>query len=274
MGLSVRGRSLAGQLGGAIYVEWPDGRSGVVTIFHGVDDARRVASVVNALQARGLPVPHHEIVVDIGDRVVFVQHQLRAGPSRRLTVQRVDAIAEINERLAGAVASWPDVPPVIDWFRPDDTRLDQVVDGTPEGDRRAGEVVAEIVLLTAEAPPDLLAGDDLVHVDLSAANVLFDDDDRATAVVDWNLGVYRGDRRLALVQTLFDREWFVQRADADETELASARRLDEMLSDQTPPATLRVYWAYWLAHHLPKAFRTGDSTAIDWQLTLAESRPQ
>ena len=52
----------------------------------------------------------------------------------------------------------------------------------------------------------MLAGQELVHVDLSAAKVLFDDEDRATAVVDWNLGVYRG----ALVQTRFDREWFVR----------------------------------------------------------------
>ena len=118
----------------------------------------------------------------------------------------------------------------------------------------------------------MLAGQDLVHVDLSAANVLFDDEDRATAVVDWNLGVYRGDRRLALVQTRFDREWFVRRPDADDTEMAAARRLDDILHDRIAPATLRVYWAYWLRHHLPRAFRSGAPAVIDWQLELAESR--
>ena len=118
----------------------------------------------------------------------------------------------------------------------------------------------------------MLAVHDLVHVDLSAANVLFDDEDRATAVVDWNLGVYRGDRRLALVQTRFDREWFVRRPDADDTEMAAARRLDDILSDRIAPDTLRVYWAHWLPHHLPRAFRSGAQAVIDWQLELAELR--
>jgi len=54
-----------------------------------------------------------------------------------------------------------------------------------------------------------------------------------TPVVDWNLGVYRGDRRLALVQTRFDREWFVRR---------------------------------------PAAETPSEPPRVDWQLALAESR--
>ena len=266
---------MAGKLGGAIFVEWPDGRPGVMTIFHGgIADAQRVASVLNRLQDQGLPVPRHELVVDLGDHVVFVQQRLRTGPSRRLSPRRIDGIVEINEQFAEAVSGFADVPPVTDWFQPAGGDPRQIVDLTPEGDRRASEVVSEIVRLTSNATNVLLAGHDLVHVDLSAANVLFDEEDRATAVVDWNLGVYRGDRRLALVQTRFDREWFVRRADADETEVAAARRLDEVLVDQIDPDTLRVYWAYWLRHQLPKAFRSEASTVIDWQLELAESRLQ
>lgn len=273
--LTVRGRSLLGKLGGAIFVEWPDGHPGVVTVFHGgIADAQRVASVLNRLQARGLPVPRHELVVDLGDRVVFVQHQLPMGPSRQLTVKRIEGLVEINERFAGAVACLPDVPSVTEWFRPAGGDGRQIVELVPEGDRRASDVVNEIVRLITEAPRDVLAGHDLVHVDLSAANVLFDEDDSATAVVDWNLGVYRGDCRLALVQTRFDREWFVRRADADQIEVAAARRLDEILIDQIRPNLLRVYWAYWLHHQLSKALRIGTSTVIDWQLEFAESRLQ
>jgi hypothetical protein len=272
-GLSVRGRSVAGELGGGIFVEWPDGRPGVVTVFHGVvADARRVAGVVNELLAEGLPVPRHDLVVDLGDRVVFVQRRLPSGPARPLGPARVDAIAEINERFVDALARHPEVPPMSAWFRSAGSDGAALLEAVPEDDDRAREVVEEILRLLLQAPSDLLDGYDLVHVDLSAANVLFDEEDRATAVVDWNLGVYRGDRRLALVQTRFDREWFVQRPDADDTERAAARRLDEILSDRIAPHTLRLYWAHWLGHHLPRAFRSGASAIIDWQLTLAETR--
>ena len=172
------------------------------------------------------------------------------------------------------MAGFPDVPPVTKWFQPAGRESRQIVELIPEGDHRASDVVSEILRLTTGATSDLLAGQDLVHVDLSAANVLFDEEDCATAVVDWNLGLYRGHRRLALVQTRFDREWFVRSADADETEVAAARHLDEVLVDQIHPDVLRVYWAYWLRHHLVKAFRSGASTVIDWQLELAESRLQ
>jgi aminoglycoside phosphotransferase (APT) family kinase protein len=86
-----------------------------------------------------------------------------------------------------------------------------------------------------------MAGVDLVHVDLSAANVLFDENDRATGVVDWNLGAYRGDRLFALVQTQLDREWFVRSPDADPVENAAAAHLDEILRDRIAPETLRAY---------------------------------
>lgn len=266
---------MAGKLGGAIFVEWPDGRPGVVTVFHGgIADAQRVGGILNNLQTQGLPVPRHELVVDLGDRVVFIQERLHTGPPRRLTPKRVDGIVEINEQFADAMAGFPDVPTVTEWFQSAGRESRQIVELIPEGDHRASDVVSEILRRTTGAASDLLAGQDLVHVDLSAANVLFDEEDCATAVVDWNLGLYRGHRRLALVQTRFDREWFVRRADADATEVAAARRLDEVLVDQIHPETLRLYWAYWLRHHLLKAFRSGVSTVIDWQLELAESRLQ
>jgi len=116
--LMVRGRSTTGELGGGVFVEWPDGRPGVVTIFQGgVRNARLVADLLNSLQTRGLPVPRHELVVDLGDRVVFVQQRLPSGPSRPLSPHRVDGIAEINERFAGAVVDVPTVPSVSEWFR-------------------------------------------------------------------------------------------------------------------------------------------------------------
>ncbi len=273
-GLTVRGRSVFGKLGGAVFVDRPDGRPAVVTIFQGaVSDAERVARVLNELRDRGLPVPRHECVVDLGDHVAFVQERLPKGPSRMLSPRRVDELVKINDRFAGVMIDFPDVPPVAQWFLQDDDDQQPIVDLVPPGDHRAGDVVGEIVrLTTGTSSVETLAGPDLVHVDLSAANVLFDDADTATAVVDWNLGIFRGDRRLALVQTRLDREWFVQRPDADPTQVAAARHLDEILAERIEPDTLRTYWAYWLLHQLPKAFRGGSAAVIEWQLQLAESR--
>lgn len=159
------------------------------------------------------------------------------------------------------------------WFRPDGTDPYLILDLVPDHDHRGHTVIEEILrITTSEAGTAMLAGDDLVHVDLSAANVLFDDQDRPTAVVDWNLGVYRGDRRLALVQTRFDRQWFVERPDPEAVEVAAARLLDEHLDDRIPAETLRVFWAFWLLHQLPRAYRRGSVPVIDWQLALAESR--
>lgn len=273
-GLTVHGRAEFGKLGGAIFVEWPDGRPAVATIFHGgLADAERVTHVLNHLQSRGFPVPRHELVVDLDDRVAFVQERLHQGASRTLTTKRIDGIVEINERFAGALTDLSDVPPVAQWFQQDGVDPRHILDLVPQHDRRARDVLGEIIDLTTTASgAELLTGNDLVHVDLSAANVLFDEDDSATAVVDWNLGVYRGNRLVALIQTRFDREWFVQPHNADATQVAAARHLDEILAARIPPDTLRTYWAYWLLHQLPKAFRSGSPSVIDWQLAMAESR--
>lgn len=272
-GLAFTGRAETGKAGGAVFAEWPDGRPAVVTMFlGGISDAERVADVLNRLQDQGLPVPRHELVVNLDHRVAFVQERLPKGRPGKLSPERIDQIVEINERFAGVLGNLPDVPPVANWFQKDgDPR--RIADLIPPHDRRAHEVLREMIrLATRTSNAETLAGSDLVHVDLSAANVLFDDEGSATAVVDWNLGAYRGDRRLALVQTRFDREWFVQSPNPEPSQIAAARHLDEILTTRIPPDTLRIYWAHWLLHQLPKALRNGSATVIDWQLSMAEGR--
>lgn len=273
-GLVVRGRSEHGKEGGAVYAEWPDGRPAVVTTFQGSKAAaRQTADVLNLLHTQGLPVPRHELVVELDDRAVFVQQRLPKAAATALTLDRIRGIVAINDRFAEALADLPQVPPLTRWFRPTDTDPYLILDLVPRHDHRTREAVEQILRVTTDpANEERLGGDDLVHVDLSAANVLFDDQDRPTAVVDWNLGVYRGDRHLALVQTRFDRQWFVQNAAPGDVEIAAARLLDEILEDRLPPDTLRIFWAFWLSHQLPRALRRGNASVIDWQLALAESR--
>jgi aminoglycoside phosphotransferase (APT) family kinase protein len=270
-GLRVVGRASDGELGGAIYAQWPDGRPAVVTRFLGsLAEARRTAEVLAYVRDRGLPVPRHDLVVDLDDGVVFVQERLPSAPPRRLTPARVDALVEINDRFAGALAARPDVPVrSLGLARSDDqSRRHEILKAHSPRSRR---VLDEILRIGQREPHDMV-GDDLVHVDLTAANVLFDENDRATGVVDWNLGAYRGDRLLALVKTRFDREWFVRSPDADPVENAAAARLDEILAGRIAPAMLRTYWAHWMLSQLYWAIRSAPPEVVAWHLDLAESR--
>jgi aminoglycoside phosphotransferase (APT) family kinase protein len=179
-------------------------------------------------------------------------------------------MVEINDRFADELTARPDVPaPPLRLARSGNSSARyEILEAYSHRSRR---VLAEIRRI-GQAEPHEMLGTDLLHVDLSAANVLFDENDRATAVVDWNLGAYRGDRLFALVQTRFDREWFVRSPDADPIENAAAARLDEILHDRIAPATLRMYWALWMLHHLARAIRSASPEVVDWHLDMAESR--
>jgi aminoglycoside phosphotransferase (APT) family kinase protein len=233
-------------------------------------EANRTVEVLAYVRDRGLPVPRHVLVVDLNDGVVFVQERLPSAPPRLLTPARVDAMVEINDRFAGVLAARSDVPvpPLHLALSGGSDPRHEILEAHSDRSRR----VLERIRRFGQAEPREMLGTDLVHVDLSAANVLFDENDRATAVVDWNLGTYRGDRLFALVQTRFDREWFVRAPDADPTENAAAARLDEILHDRIARATLRRYWACWILHHLARAIRSAPSEVIDWHLDMAESR--
>ncbi|WP_034262712.1 phosphotransferase family protein [Actinospica robiniae] len=271
-GLRAVGRAEHGRLGGAIYASWPDGRPAVVTRFLGPPaEAERTAEVLGYVRDRGLPVPRYDLVVDLGDSVVLVQERLPSAPPRRLSPARVDALVEINDRFADALAARPDVPApqLCLYCSGDPCRRYEVLEAHSP---RSRGVLDEILRIVGRREPASMAGSDLVHVDLTAANVLFDEDDRATGVVDWNLGAFRGDRLFALVKTRIDREWFVRAPDADPVENAAAAHLDEILRDRLAPDTLRSYWAHWMLYQLCWAIQSASAEAVGWQLDLAESR--
>ena len=97
-----------------------------------------------------------------------------------------------------------------------------------------------------DAVPDLLPGNDLVHIDYARGNVLTDEFGRITGVIDWNGGVARGDRNFALVSLRSDMEWKVlSETGIDDVHRAATDRLDRVLDERLDPVTLRAYWGFW-----------------------------
>jgi len=180
---------------------------------------------------------------------------------------RPDAIVAANDRLAGVLRGLAaELPPMCRPQRPDPV-LRAAAGRVPDGAR----TVDRLYRLAGETPAGMRAGQDLMHTDLSAANVLLDDHGRATGIVDWNLGAFRGDRDFALITMRFDRQWFVRRPDAPPSERASADRLDRVVTDRIAPEALRVYWAQWCLHQLRRTLKRG-ADDLDWQLAFAADR--
>lgn len=272
--LTVSGRSDQGTLGGAIFVDWPDGRRGVVTRYLGLHgtlaEAERLAAVLAYARERGLPVPGHDLVVGLADGVALVQERLAGRPAAQVTPAVIDATVAANDRFAGLLADRPDVAK-----RP--LSLTRSGDPYPRHEvlaahsARSRRLLDRIVGIGARAPGEM-RGTDLVHVDLTADNVLFDDGGAVSGIVDWNLGAYRGDRLFALVKTRFDREWLVQSPDPDPVEIAATARLDDILVDRIEPQTLQKYWAHWLLFQLHWTLPSAPPDVVAWHLAFAESR--
>lgn len=67
--LSLVGVAEHGVSGGAVYVQWPDGRNGVITRSPAsVARMEQTAEVLAEARAAGLPVPLHDLVVELGRR--------------------------------------------------------------------------------------------------------------------------------------------------------------------------------------------------------------
>jgi hypothetical protein len=270
-GLQIMGRGERGTLGGAIYVRWPDGRSGVVTPFLGtLSEAERTAGVLQHARRRGLPVARHDLVLAVDQDVIVVQERLAGSPPAHVTPAVIDAIVAINDRFAGVLADRPDVP-----IRP--LCLDHSGDPYPRHEVLAthsdrSRLILDAIRKIGVPGPREMTGDDLLHVDLTGPNILFDDIGVITGIVDWNLGAYRGDRHLALVKTRFEEEWGIHSMPRNPDAVAAAAHLDSILTDRVPATTLHRYWAHRILYQLYWAIQESPPDVLDWHFDVAETR--
>lgn len=239
---------LAAQTGGtssAAYVQWPDGRPGALTRTNTpLDRMHQTADLLSLVRARGLPVPDHELVMQLADgKVAVVQERLPGDPPKKVDDNDVDAIVAMNERFAGLLVDRPDVPypPAFPSVGTGDHPWSETLGRHSDRSRRLLERIGGV----DNGKPYEMAGDDLVHTDYSLGNILYDENANLSGVIDWNRGVARGDRRVALLDLRRNlategKQYGVQQRAVD--------RLDEILATTIDPELLRIYWAQSAVH--------------------------
>lgn len=263
-----------GGSGGAVYVQWPDGRDGVLTRTPtSVDRMRQTAGVLAEARSRGLPVPRHDLVVELSDgTVAVVQERLGGAPSSRVDADVIDAMVAMNERFAGLLANRLDVPIPPLYLRHSGPIYPrhEVLEDHNERSRR---LLQRIRAIGADEPHEM-TGNDLVHPDYTFGNVLYDRPGHISGVVDWNWGAGRGDRRFALVRIYTDLYWSSLGSNGGQygVQPSAFTRLDQVLDSMIEPSLLRAYWAHTTLNQLHWAIRYHSPEVIDLFLRFGESR--
>lgn len=266
---------LSEQTGGtssAAYVRWPDGRDGALTrTATPLDRMCQTAEVMAMVRARGIPVPRHDLVLELADgRVAVVQERLPGRHASRIGRTAVDAMVAMNDRFAGLLVDRSDVPLPPAFLTPRHEDHDHPWHETlGRYSERSRRVLRRFFELGGGGNASRMTGDDVVHTDYSFGNVLFDEDGQISGVVDWNFGVNRGDCRYALLGM---RGHLANEGDQYEGCQDAIDRLDEVLETTIEPSLLRAYWVHrtvqgvhWAIHDHLRPDR------IDHDLDVAES---
>jgi aminoglycoside phosphotransferase (APT) family kinase protein len=261
LGLTFLDMAPGGEVGAA-YVQWPDGHEGVLTVgAKPADEVRTTAAVLEKVRSRGIPAPRYEVVTDVGGAVALVQERLPGTLPTRLTRELGQQILEILEQFQDVLAGHDEIPIPDLYLRHSGPGF--CIHETLASHSARTRAVLRWVRDTGRRRHARMRGDDLVHLDLHAHNVLVDAGGRITGIVDWD-GIGRGDRRFALATLRFAA--LGQRADADTTAW-----LDKVLDESLDPETLRAYWASMSLREVDWAIRHHPEQ-VDDVLDLAESR--
>lgn len=273
-GLRFVGMAETGASGGAAFVEWPDGRAGVLSqpAYASAERMRLTAEILEIARARGIPVPRHDIVVELADGgAAVVQQHLPGETTGFVDVATIDTMVDMNEQFADLLIDRSDVPVPPLNLRPMTPPHpgQEILRRHSDRTRRVLDRIYEI----GEDEPSEMVGDDIVHVDFARGNLLWDKQGRITGVVDWNHGIARGDRRFALVGLRSDLEW--SRLFPPSRSLITndaIDRLDDILQRMVEPATLRRYWAHWTLSKLHGVIPQNTPEWIELFLGLGERR--
>lgn len=224
-------------------------------------DMKLTAEVLEIARAAGCLVPRHHQTVALSDGyVAIVQERLPGRRPRHVDSATIEAMVAANERFAGLLSERDDVPRPTSFAPLKINMWNTTLGSYSERSQR--------MLARNQEGFSSMAGDDLVHLDFSLGNVLYDDQQQVTGVVDWNRGVARGDRWYALIGTQVNM--------ASEGAMygvtgGAIDRLDEVLTTQLDDRTRARYLEHW---HLGNAHRSianrFPAARIEADLNLAE----
>ncbi len=247
LGLTYEGPCSGGEVGAA-FARWPDGRRSVLT-----GGSPAAAPVVAVARAAGLPAPRYVLVAEVDGVVVVVQERLPGAPPTVVDRSLIDRMLALNRRCAGLFAGSdrPQVPLYLRTSGPGFCLHEPVAAHSTRG--------ADLLAWARSLETDVLPGDDLVHLDFHAGNVLVDRG-RISGIVDWD-GAGRGDRHLDLVTLRFDLE-------ARAPHLAA--ELDAHLRRTVPARVLRLCWAHMGIRLVDWAVRHHGPADVDRWLRVAE----
>lgn len=268
------GMAELGETNAAAYVQWPDGRGGVLTrTRHPIEQLARTAETLEFVRAAGIPVPRYELIVQVREWTVVVQERLPGAPpaGRRIDVPMMDAILVVAESFAGLLIDRTDVPTVPMRLATDVTAagVSRYV-ALERYDDRTRQLFARIRDIH-QSSDQSVTGHDLVHRDFAPPNILFDETGNPTGVVDWHdHTLVRGDRRYSLISLRFELGWGIA-AGWTTVDPAALRRLDEAL-DSLDPATLRLYWTQPSLGLLYEMIHEARHADVDLLLAVAWSR--
>ncbi|WP_238155164.1 aminoglycoside phosphotransferase family protein [Kribbella soli] len=258
---------LADQVGGsssAAFVEWADGRESAITRTRTpLAVMRQTAGVLNDLRRQGLPVPAHQLVLELSDGyVAVVQERLPGRHVDSLNSTTAAAFVAMNERFAGVLRDHPQVPRPRAF--PDVTLGYGAFEHTVGHLGERGRRLLGRLLEVDGGRPFRMQGDDLVHTDYTPGNVLFDDAGNVSGVVDWNAGAVRGDRHYALLGLHWGS---IGRRTVGAEEV---KQVEEKLA-QLSPATRRSYEAHWMVDQVHESILKGfQPERIEADLARAE----
>lgn len=204
-------------------------------------DMTLTAEVLEIARSAGCLVPRHVETVQLPDGyVAIVQERLPGRRPRRVNAATVDAMVAANEQFASLLSGRHDVPPPSAFVPSTISPWNATLGSYSSRSER---------LLTRNRDGSTsMAGDDLVHLDYTLGNVLYEDQHLVSGIVDWNRGVARGDRWHALIGTQVN---MTSEAGLYGVTVDALDRLDDILTtylDEQTRARYREHWYLDNAH--------------------------
>lgn len=257
-GLVVDGTAELGELGGAIYAHWPDGRQAVITGSQGtsIEHLQLSTDVLGTLRSRGLSVPRYDLVVALTNGIVALVQECLPGMPMGLqhNVTNMRALIDTNELFADLLVDRRDVPvpamnlqrsgPVLPRFGRDDDHWHEVLASHNAQSRRLLDRICKV----GRAGSQEMCGDDLLMFDFDGENILCDTTGAVTGIVDWNWGIGRGDRRLTMVRVRVGMAWGTINPEVGNAFYEAMEMLDEHLASVLEPQLFRMYTAHTVLH--------------------------